>query len=244
MQFDKPGGFRWLDSWVMGSIVQLGTFRFCERFLTRDLDPTGRQYDQMTQAARSGVMNNVEGNERTSTSKETEMRLTNVAHASLSELKGDFEKWLLRLRLVPWPIDSEDSQRIYSLRLDRPDYGKDVVRDSCLHVLTQKAKFDRWLEADDHEMVANCLLILLSRTINMLGHQLQSQGRKFAGRGGFRERLTEIRVEARAAQDGAPTCPDCGAPMRRRQAGSGRNAGAEFWGCTGYPKCHGVRQIE
>lgn len=47
MNFDKPGGFRWLDSWVMGSIVQLATHRFCEKFLTRQLDPTGRQYDQM-----------------------------------------------------------------------------------------------------------------------------------------------------------------------------------------------------
>lgn len=47
MNFDKPGGFRWLDSWVMGSIVQLATFRFCAKFLTRALDPTGRQYDQM-----------------------------------------------------------------------------------------------------------------------------------------------------------------------------------------------------
>ena len=49
MEFDKTGGFRWLDSWVMGSVIQLATFRFCERFLTRQLDPTGRQYDQMTQ---------------------------------------------------------------------------------------------------------------------------------------------------------------------------------------------------
>ena len=72
MNFDKPGGFRWLDSWVMGSIVQLATHRFCEKFLTRPLDPTGRQYDQMTQAARSGVMNNVEGNERTSTADPAE----------------------------------------------------------------------------------------------------------------------------------------------------------------------------
>ena len=88
MQFDKTGGFRWLDSWVMGSIIQLATFRFCDKFLTRRLDPTGRQYDQMTQAARSGVMNNVEGNERTSTSKSTEMRLTNVAHAQTHRQNG------------------------------------------------------------------------------------------------------------------------------------------------------------
>jgi restriction system protein len=244
MNFDKPGGFRWLDSWVMGSIVQLATFHFCEKFLTRQLDPTGRQYDQMTQAARSGVMNNVEGNERTSTSKETEMKLTNVAHASLSELKGDYEKWLLRHRLIPWSIDSEESQRIYSMRLDKPNYGKDVVRDSCAHILAQEAKFARWLDADDHEAMANCLLILLSRTINMLGHQLQAQGKKFAEQGGFREKLTEVRVEARARQEGAPDCPECGKPMKKRKAASGPNAGKEFWGCTGYPACRGVRQVE
>lgn len=243
MHFDKPGGFRWLDSWVMGSIVQLATIRFCEKFLTRQLDPTGRQYDQMTQAARSGVMNNVEGNERTSTSKETEMKLTNVAHASLSELKGDYEKWLLRHELIPWSIDSEESQRIYSIRLDKPNYGKDVVRDSCAHILAQKAKFIRWLDSADHEVVANGLLILLSRTINMLGHQLQAQGEKFAAQGGFREQLTEARVAERARQDDAPACPQCGKPMHIRKAKTGRKAGQEFWGCTGYPDCKGVREV-
>lgn len=243
MNFDKPGGFRWLDSWVLGSIVQLATFRFCERFLTRQLDPTGRQYDQMTQAARSGVMNNVEGNERTSTSKETEMKLTNVAHASLAELKGDYEKWLLRHGLVPWSIDSEDSQAIYAMRLDKPAYGKDVVRESCAHILAQQAKFSRWLDSADHEVVANCLLILLSRTINMLGHQLQAQGKKFAEQGGFREKLTEARVASRARQEDAPVCPECGKPMHKRQAKAGKNAGKDFWGCTGYPACRGTRQV-
>ena len=243
MNFDKPGGFRWLDSWVMGSIVQLATFRFCEKFLTRQLDPTGRQYDQMTQAARSGVMNNVEGNERTSTSKETEMKLTNVAHASLSELKGDYEKWLLRHELIPWSIDSEESQRIYSMRLDKPNYGKDVLRDSCAHILAQRAKFARWLDSDDHEVVANCLLILLSRTINMLGHQLQAQGKKFAEQGGVREKLTKERLAERARQENAPACPQCGKPMHKRKAKTGSKAGQEFWGCTGYPDCKGVREI-
>lgn len=243
MHFDRTGGFRWLDSWVMGSIIQLTTFRFCEKFLTRRLDPTGRQYDQMTQAARSGVMNNVEGNERTSTSKETEMRLTNVAHASLSELKGDYEKWLLRHGLIPWSIDSEESQCIYSLRLDKPNYSKDVVRDSCAHILAQQTKFAKWLDCDDHETIANCLLILLSRTINMLEHQLKAQGRKFTEQGGFREKLTEARVAERARQEDAPDCPECGKPMQRRMARTGRNAGREFWGCTGYPECRGVRPV-
>jgi hypothetical protein len=96
MQLDRSGGYRWLNSWVMANIVQLATFRFCERFLNRTNDPCGRQYDQMTQAARSGKENLVEGSERTATSKETEMKLTDVAKASLCELRGDYETWLLR----------------------------------------------------------------------------------------------------------------------------------------------------
>ena len=87
MEFDKSGGFRWLDSFVMASIVQLATIRFCEKFLDQRNDPCGRQYDQMTQAARSGKANIIEGSERAGTSKETEMKLTDVAKASLGGLQ-------------------------------------------------------------------------------------------------------------------------------------------------------------
>src|SRR3954468_7782494 len=75
--FDKHGGFRRLHSFTLATIVQLETLRFCRRFLTQDqretgeklYDPKGRQYDQMTQAARSGRQNIIEGSERSSTSK-------------------------------------------------------------------------------------------------------------------------------------------------------------------------------
>ena len=70
--FDKRGGFRRLHSFTLATIVQLETLRFCRRFLTHDhreskekfYDPKGRQYDQMTQAARSGRQNIIEGSER------------------------------------------------------------------------------------------------------------------------------------------------------------------------------------
>ncbi len=47
MKFSPSGGYRRLDSWVLASVVQFGTYRFCKKFLTRDIDPTGRQYDQI-----------------------------------------------------------------------------------------------------------------------------------------------------------------------------------------------------
>ena len=242
--FGGTGGYFWLDSWILANIVQLGTQQFCRQFLNRRNDPCGRQYDQMTQAARSGCANNAEGSARRATSRETEMKLTDVARSSLAELAGDFINWLLQQGKVPWGKDTPDAREVYAIRLDQPSYGEDVVHDACARILTQKKKFAKWLESGDDEEMANCLLILIARVINMLNHQLEGQGETFEQEGGFREKLTRVRVEARAKQEDAPLCPDCGEPMTRRQAKSGRNAGKSFWGCTGYPACRGVREME
>ena len=223
--------------------MQLGTQKFCATFLNRRNDPCGRQYDQMTQASRSGCANNAEGSARRATSKETEMKLTDVARSSLAELAGDYLNWLLRQGKVPWGKDGPEAREVYAVRLDRPEYGDDVVHDACAHILAQKRKFGKWLESGDDEVMANVLLILIARVINMLNHQMETQGRTFEEEGGFREKLTGIRVEARAQQEGAPECPECGKPMTRRKARSGKNAGKEFWGCTGYPECKGTREI-
>jgi len=242
--FRGAGGYRWLDSYVMGTIIQLGTHRFCEKFLTHKIDPTGRQYDQMTQAARSGCMNNVEGSERGATSKETEMRLTDVARASLAELGGDYVFWRLKKGQTPWPKMSDEARAVYDIRLDQPEYGKDVLHDSCAHILKQQDKFKFWLESEDDAVAANALVILIGRTVNMLNHQLSAQGEKFVQEGGFREQLKVVRTEELARREDTPQCPECGAPMRKRTAKSGKNLGKPFWGCSGYPKCNGVREME
>jgi four helix bundle suffix protein len=244
MQFDPSAGYRRLDSWILASIIQFATFRFCEKFLTRKLDPTGRQYDQMTQAARSGKVNIVEGSSRSATSKETEMKLTDVAYASLTELCSDYEDWLLKQDIVPWHKNSAEAKEVFDVWLTPPKYGSDWVHDSCVHLLEEQKKFARWLKSDDSIIVANCLLILIRRTMKMLLGQLQAQGDNFEKTGGFREQLTQVRIEARAKQQNAPRCPDCDSPMTRRKATTGKNAGNEFWGCTRYPECRGTRQVE
>ena len=86
----KVPSFYWLNTWVLGNIIQIATQDFCEKYLDRKNDPCGRQYDQMTQAARSVPANIAEGVSRHSTSKETEMKLSDVARASLSELTNDY----------------------------------------------------------------------------------------------------------------------------------------------------------
>lgn len=67
-QFATSGGYRWLDAWVLANVIQLGTQKFCRKFLGHQNDPCGRQFDQMTQAARSGVANIAEGYGRRATS--------------------------------------------------------------------------------------------------------------------------------------------------------------------------------
>lgn len=184
MKFDTADSHRGLDSYLMASIIRLATIRFCERLLNRRNDPCGRQYDQMTQAARSGMANIIEGLERSATSKETEMKLTDVAKASLGKLRGDFETWLMGREALPWKWSDADAQAVFSLRLDRPDYSDDVGRDCCAHILARL--------------------------------------KRFAKGGGFREKLTAVRTAAHA----------------------GRNAGRDFWGCTGYPEYRGVLHME
>lgn len=242
--FGCTGAYFWLDSWIMANIVQLGTQRFCRKFLNRTNDPCGRQYDQMTQAARSGCANIAEGSARRMTSSETEMRLTDVARSSLSELLGDYTNWLLQQKQVPWRKDSPEARAVYAVRLDKQEYGDDVVHYACAHILAQQRKFTTWLESDDDVTVANVLLILIARVINMLNRQMESQGETFQEEGGFREKLTTLRVEARAKQQEAPACPECGAPMARLRAKSGKNAGRTFWGCSKFPDCKGLRELD
>lgn len=233
----------------MANIIQLATQDFCSRFLNRTNDPCGRQYDQMTQAARSGQANIAEGNSRHSTSKETEMKLSDVARASLAELAGDYHNWLLRNERVPWSVHSEEHKKVSFIKLDKPFYKDDVQHSSSIHILVQKHKFDEWLQSNNSEVVANCLLILCNRLILMLNKQIENQLATFKQEGGFTEALTAERLLTRIEQEsanGAPTCPKCGKPkpMIKRMAKKGKNAGSAFWSCSSYPECNGTRSVD
>ena len=243
----KNFGYYWLDTWIMANIVQLATQEFCYRYLNRTNDPTGRQYDQMTQSARSGQANIVEGNSRHSTSKETEMKLTDVARASLSELAGDYLNWLLKNGKVPWSILFEEHKKVSFTKLDKPTYKDDVQHKSSQHILAQKHKFDEWLQSGNSEIAANCLLILCNRLVLMLRKQIENQLFTFNQEGGFTEALNAGRLAVRTqqkAEAGAPDCPKCNKTMIKRMAKKGKNAGNAFWSCSDYPNCMGTRSVE
>ena len=237
-------GYYWLDSWVLANVIQLATQEFCVRYINRKNDPCGRQYDQMTHAARSVPANIAEGNSRHSTSKETEMKLTDVARASLAELANDYLNWLLIKELSPWSVRSLEYQSVYNMPLDRPTYQDDVQHLSSIHILKQKHKFDKWLCSNDSITEANCLLILCHRLILILRKQLATQLTTFKEEGGFSEALSTERLAFRTQQSiktDAPICPKCGKPMIKRIAKKGFRAGKEFWSCSAYPQCNGTR---
>ena len=239
-------GYYWLDTWVMANVIQLATQDFCRRYLNRSNDPCGRQYDQMTQAARSAPANIAEGNSRHKTSKETEMKLTDVARASLSELANDYLNWLLVNESIPWSVKSREYKTVSTIHLDKPAYKDDVQHLSSIHIIAQKRKFDYWLKSNDSIEEANCLLILCNRLIMMIGKQIENQLESFRIEGGFTEALSAERLAYRtekSLQDDAPHCPQCSKPMIKRMAKKGKNAGNAFWSCTDYPNCNGTRSV-
>lgn len=241
IQFSQS--YYWLNSWILANVIQLATQDFCERFVDWRIDPGRRLYDQMLMAARCGVANIAEGSARHSTSVETEMRLLDVARASFDELQGDIFNFLLRRKAEVWTIGNPDREAIWQIRLDTPQYTNSYLHDAAKHILTQKAKFDSWVENDNPEIAANALLVLCLRVNKMLQSQIKAQLENFRQDGGFTENMTAERIEARkskASVSGAPSCPKCGKPMLRRMQKKGQMQGREFWGCSDYPACNGL----
>ncbi len=266
--FKNSTGYKRLDVYVLMNIIQLETLVFCRRFLSLRNDPCGRQFDQMTQAARSGVKNLTEGSERQATSMQTALKLIDTAKASLCELRDDYLTWLLDKNLPQWPQRSAEAQAVYAVRFDAANYGEDVNYDLATHIIAQRAKFAPWFggnrgqsnavdsnrstaieshrepsTASDSIVFANAMLILIGRALHMLDKLLHQHGEEFVKEGGFSERMTAARVEEKRSQrtavdEDAPPCPICGGTMRVRHG-----AKDDFWGCTNYPTCKGTRNI-
>ena len=114
--FKKSGGFRRLHSLNFATIVHLGSMRFCKRFITWKDDPLGKTVGQMVGASRSCKQNIIEGSVSAQTSSETEIKLTNVAKASMAELAGDLEDYIGSRDAVPWSIHSQEHQSIAAIQ--------------------------------------------------------------------------------------------------------------------------------
>lgn len=249
VKIGSTAGYMYMDMWVLAYIIQLGTFNFCRRFLNKNNDPCGRLFDQMTQAARSGQANIAEGVSRHQTSIETEMKLVDVARASINELSNDFSFILMANKQVAWRNDDSNSMSLRNIKPDRAQYGEDILHDMMEHVLRQKERFDPWIESADLCIAANAMLVLCSRVNSMITRYLENRLATFKQTGGFAENMTKERIETQRNQSidaGAPLCPVCNAPMVKRYVKRGSNQGNAFWSCSKYSEtgCRGSRSIK
>ena len=118
------GGYRNLRSFRTATVIYDATVSFCERFI----DKRSRLVDQMVQAARSGRQNIAEGSRAAATSSQTELRLVNVARASLDELLLDYEDFLRQRGKRRWTKDDPEARavrgvgaRLHQDPTDQPD---------------------------------------------------------------------------------------------------------------------------
>jgi four helix bundle suffix protein len=225
----KHGGYRNLLCFQKAEIIYDATCYFVEHFLHKP----DRTIDQMVQAARSGKQNIAEGSIASAMSKQSEMFLTNVAKASLEELLLDYEDFLRIRKLTIWGKDHRLTKRFQELNRT-PNATYETYRKA--------------LENENPEICANAMCCLIHAVIVLLARLLQQQEQDFLTNGGIKERMMQMRVEAKMLAQKAkttvpPTCPNCGKTMVLRKAATGKNAGKEFWGCTEYPECKGVVNV-
>ena len=162
-------------------MVYDGTVKFCERFLQK----RDRTYDQMVQAARSGKQNILEGSQASGTSKETELKLTNVARASLEELLEDYRDFMRERKIEEWTAEHRYARRLRQLN-----------RQPGANYKT----FKKGIEHPDPAICANVIVGLIKVTCYLLDQQLRRLEQDFLREGGLRERMTRARLAARAKQ--------------------------------------------
>ncbi|NTV82649.1 MAG: four helix bundle protein [Chlorobaculum sp.] len=170
------GSYKKLHSYRKTEIIYDLTVRFCRRFLSvRD-----RTVDQMVQAARSGKQNIVEGCMASGTSKEMEIKLVNVARASLEELLEDYCDFLRTRDLPLWEKNSREALFVRKLSCER-----DASYES----------FREFVETRPAEVVANIAICLINQASFLLKRQLETLEQQFIEAGGIRERMTKARLE-------------------------------------------------
>lgn len=221
----KHGGYRKLKSFQLAQLVYDLTVRFCGRYVER----TSRTRDQMVQAARSGVQNIAEGSLASGTSRKTELKLTNVARASLEELRLDYEDFLRQRGWPQWPPDQPALVRLKARRCTTLNQVRDWVEEERARgrkTQTNKVEQRRARTGISRNLavrqpsvsvgarqcpsmagavpsavlVANAALSLLNLTCYFLDRQLAAQASAFEQEGGFTERLYRIRSKRRQDQ--------------------------------------------
>jgi len=172
------GGYRNLITYKKSEVIYDGTVYFTKRFFKK----YDRTIDQMVQAARSGKQNIAEASMASATSKETEIKLTNVARASLEELLIDYEDFLRTHKFKIW--EKNDRLTVRFRELNR----------------TPNANYETYIKAIENpepEICANSMICLIKIVTWLLSQQIKSLEQAFINEGGLRERMTRARINQR-----------------------------------------------
>jgi four helix bundle suffix protein len=172
------GGYQDLLSFQKARIVYDATVYFCDRYIDR----RSRTHDQMVQAARSGKQNILEGSQASGTSRETEIKLVNVARASLEELLEDYRDYLRVRSHELW--DKNSKQALYVRKLGNS-------KDSSYET------FRPYLETRPPEIAANIIICLIHQTNYLLDQLLRRLEKDFLEKGGLKENMFKARVAYR-----------------------------------------------
>lgn len=179
----KHGGYEELLSFKKARIVYDATVFFCDRYVDR----RSRTTDQMVQAARSGKQNILEGSQASATSRETEIKLVNVARSSLEELLEDYRDFL-RVRGAPlWDKDSREAVFVRKIGSQ-----KDATYES----------YRTYLETRPAEVAANIIICVIHQTNYLLDRQIRRLEEDFLEKGGLKENMFKARLERRDRQRG------------------------------------------
>ena len=202
------GGYQDLLSYQRAVVVYDATVAFC-RDLFQKYD---RTIDQMVQAARSGKQNIIEGSMASGTSKETEIKLTNVARASLEELLEDYRDFLRTRRTAEWDKKSKESLFVRGLATGKIQLNDDGTKAThATHGQTQDmsrlshtspATYEvfRQFENRPGGVRANMIICLLHQTNYLLDQQIRKLEQDFLQEGGLRERMTRARLQSRRGE--------------------------------------------
>jgi four helix bundle suffix protein len=188
------GGYSKLASYQKAEIVYDATACFCQRFL----DKRDRTFDQMIQAARSGKQNIIEASQASGTSKETEIKLTNVARASLEELLADYRDFLRVRNMKLWEKNSKEALYVRKLgsKAQTTHRSHGSHRSHGTHATYET--YRPFIETRPPEVVANIIICLIHQANYLLDRQIRRLERDFLAEGGLRERMTRARLDARS----------------------------------------------
>jgi four helix bundle suffix protein len=201
----KHGGYRNLKSFQIAQLCYDVTVRFCDRYISK----RSRTHDQMVQAARSGVQNIAEGSKASGTSKKMEIKLTNVARASLEELKLDYEDFLRHRELPLWAEDDPRRSDLVRRRCSTVDEvaawvkeihgrdGQNGLDGQQPRPAVPSMKSIKSIPFTFPEIAANAALVLIGVACALLDRQIDAQAKAFTEEGGFTERLHRVRTQQR-----------------------------------------------